>query len=936
MTLPSVWHVVFFLCLTTLAGWPVSAHAADDPSPQSLVVPALPSWVRDPLQVDPAASLAISAATAPTTPTRLHFVEVQIDVDPIEEFRHYALRVETEAGLQSSGQLSVDFAPGYQTLRWHFVRIWRDGKPRDVLTPSALRILHQEENAERFLYHGRITAHLVLHDLRVGDLVETAYTVSGANPVFQGRFSTFLSGTGSAPIDRLSYRVRTPTTRPIHAEVVGPFKPVHRKVQADGHDEHFWSAENIPPVSALRDVPSHVVQFSYIQITEFTDWEDVRRWARTLFDSTGRPSPGLMDRVQPLLADAKTTEAKANALLRFVQDDVRYLGLHLNESTHRPANPEEVIERRFGDCKDKSLLLVMLLRELGYEADVALVSSAWRRGLAGLQPSPLSFDHAIVRVKEPSGKRARVSLQKQPPAPVKSTLRDAASVTFNATLEDTEVASLHFDSDDVYLWIDPTAQLQGGGFSQRHVPDYGYALVLDPASAGLVKVTPRSEGESWIDVHELYTITDYTSPVTLEITINYRGAEADGYRYFRRVADSARYTQQMTGYLARFRPKIKSKGQVAWEDHRDRNLLTARFTFEIEDFWTTDASGHVRMIEFYPWYLSDRLTRPETIERIHPFGLSHPSTVVQRTDVLLPKDWPVSNDVHEVDDDTFAYKHSAKVDGSRATLIYQWRTLADTVPAERLVEWNRKMDEVRAGFGYKLTQNIRIAEAITQKGVVWSVIGSLVLGATAGGALGVFLYRWKPAKPPCPSAHRHLEGIGGWLILLAIGVVIRPLIQLGMMKDTFGLIGNRAGWITMADTESVSYLAGYAPLVWTETFIQGLFLAWAAVMVVQFFRCRSSLPKSLSALLLLAVAWEIIDLIVVTRMLPGESPPNYVRPAGHVIVTIAWVCYLHVSRRVHATFRNPRSKSITPPPLPPQMPAAPPLPSVAHTPEATT
>ncbi|HEY9248418.1 MAG TPA: DUF3857 and transglutaminase domain-containing protein, partial [Rariglobus sp.] len=410
-----------WLWVLAISGLFLSARSAEDPAPASLIVPALPGWLKNPLEVDPAASRFNAAGNTPSSPTRMHLVEGQMDVSRAESFRHYAYRIETEAGLQQAGQVSVDFAPAYQSLRLHSLRVWRDGKARNVLDASVIQVLRQEENAERFLYHGRMTALMLLRDIRVGDVVEFSYTITGQNPVFDGRFSTQLACSTSTPMDRVYYRVKGAPGQNLQVATQGDSKAVHRKIAAADGDEHTWTADNVPAVSALNDVPPNECQYAYIQITDYAGWNDVRTWARGLFAGGSLPTPGLMAQVEPLLTNCKTTEEKADVLLRFVQDDIRYLGIHLNESTHRPAAPLDVIERRFGDCKDKSLLLVALLRGIGLEADVALVNSIWRNGLINLQPSPLSFDHAIVRVRQSAARQYGIAPAHNPYAPAQAT-----------------------------------------------------------------------------------------------------------------------------------------------------------------------------------------------------------------------------------------------------------------------------------------------------------------------------------------------------------------------------------------------------------------------------------------------------------------------------------------------------------------------------------
>src|SRR5690606_28080296 len=45
----------------------------------------------------------------------------------------------------------------------------------------------------------------------------------------------------------------------------------------------------------------------------------------------------------------------------FVQNEVRYMGVEVGEYSHRANKPEKVFDQRYGDCKDKSVLLSALL-----------------------------------------------------------------------------------------------------------------------------------------------------------------------------------------------------------------------------------------------------------------------------------------------------------------------------------------------------------------------------------------------------------------------------------------------------------------------------------------------------------------------------------------------------------------------------------------------
>jgi len=83
--------------------------------------------------------------------------------------------------------------------------------------------------------------------------------------------------------------------------------------------------------------------------------------------------------------------------LRFVQEEVRYLAIDFGHGAGMlPSGAGTVLRRRFGDCKDKSVLLTALLRALGLSARPMLVATSWRHAIARLLPSTACFNHAIV------------------------------------------------------------------------------------------------------------------------------------------------------------------------------------------------------------------------------------------------------------------------------------------------------------------------------------------------------------------------------------------------------------------------------------------------------------------------------------------------------------------------------------------------------------
>lgn len=188
-------------------------------------------------------------------------------------------------------------------------------------------------------------------------------------------------------------------------------------------------------------------------------WEEVGRWYRELAASVPRATEAVRVEARRLAAGLDDPRRRLDALAAFIQDKVRNVAVLIGEGNYRPSPPGEVLERKWGDCKDKAVLLVDLLRAVDVEAYPVLVNKNAKRRIATAFPSPDQFNHAIVAVP-----------------------RDAVAV----------------GADDPaaggYLFIDPTQTRGAGRWLDPDAQDQE-ALVVRPDGAELVRTPLRPDLE---------------------------------------------------------------------------------------------------------------------------------------------------------------------------------------------------------------------------------------------------------------------------------------------------------------------------------------------------------------------------------------------------------------------------------------------------------
>ncbi|MDA3863731.1 MAG: DUF3857 domain-containing protein [Deltaproteobacteria bacterium] len=100
--------------------------------------------------------------------------------------------------------------------------------------------------------------------------------------------------------------------------------------------------------------------------------------------------------VKKLTAGTSSKQQKIKNIHRYILKNYRYISLQFGLHDYHPYKPVEILNRKFGDCKDMTLLLVLMLREAGIKALPALVRTRNWGKIAWDVPSLIPFNHAIV------------------------------------------------------------------------------------------------------------------------------------------------------------------------------------------------------------------------------------------------------------------------------------------------------------------------------------------------------------------------------------------------------------------------------------------------------------------------------------------------------------------------------------------------------------
>ena len=247
-------------------------------------------------------------------------------------------------------------------------------------------------------------------DLQPGDVVEVAFREWTARPV-GGRgdapfsFTDLAGSFASHPLLYDEVDVETLPDRPLYVDVLNGGDYQRTEKDENGHHVVHLVWEH-PPV--FNDEPLAPAQTEIVPVvvgSTFKSWTEFRAWYGEAVRGFTEPDDEVRRLAAELTKGKTTREEKLRALFDFVADDIRYVNYTSGE-WWLPNRPQQLLARREGDCDDKAMLLITLLKTVGIDAQEVMVQTRLTGQpaivLAKNAAVPL-FDHGIAFLPGPNG-----------------------------------------------------------------------------------------------------------------------------------------------------------------------------------------------------------------------------------------------------------------------------------------------------------------------------------------------------------------------------------------------------------------------------------------------------------------------------------------------------------------------------------------------------
>ncbi|ODA33186.1 hypothetical protein A8L45_11230 [Veronia pacifica] len=509
-------------------------------------------------------------------------------------------------GAATSSKISIEHVPDYQHVEIHSLSVFRDGVERVLPDSASIVVATVVHDRRSHLYSNKKRIDIALKDIRPGDIIDYSYTITGNNPVYGNYFDRHISVGWNAKVAESRSRILMPDTSNIL--VSNPQQKAKGKlniltseglieysyVELDGHYDYHESEQ-----------PAWYDPYPYLHVTNFQTWQDIVDWALPLYTfNDDRSSAAIAADIKG--RKAEDPEAQLVEAIHYAQNKVSHLGQQHKLDSHSPSAPDEVIHQGFGDNKEKALLMVALLRQLGAKATPALVSEHWK-GTVRLRPvSPSSFDHVIVKL-EHQGKT---------------------------------------------WWIDPTYTHQGSKLDTMAMSDHVLALVLEPGINNLETV-PILRPDIPHQVIQNFIVNRADRDSYLSVTTQLKGREAERWRKYLSSTSEITLSDHYEKYYARHFKELAVLSPLTIADDTNANLIEIKESYIIKDLWQVKDNLYHFMVAGD--IVDDFLITPRSSSRKTPFRYGHDGKVLQKIQLSLPDDWEVKPIEHTLNNPFFEY-----------------------------------------------------------------------------------------------------------------------------------------------------------------------------------------------------------------------------------------------------------------------------------------
>ena len=541
---------------------------------------------------------APDASDYPDADTLVLFNHFSHDILPTGQSRyttHQVVKILTERGIQKYGDIAIPYQPASQNIGVNVARtITADGT---VLQPpeEAFNDVTPPGLLAQNLYSDAMWKVISMVGLAPGVCVEYQVTLEDKVPGGETWITGGYNFQATETILETSYALQMPKTWHLQWKIANDMSGTNPQAPEISYTEndtivYIWRYGETSALILEEGMPHINDVVPRLRYSSIADWNSVYTWYKELAKGRYTPDALIEEKVQQLTKNLTTEAAKIRAIYHFVAAKIRYVGIELGQSAYQPSPATEVFRMQYGDCKDKTTLLISMLDLVGIKAYPVLISVSPYERVDTVLPALNQFNHMIAAV----------------PA-----------------------------TDNTYIWLDPTSSTCSYGDLPYNVQGRTGFLITD--THGEFVETPIFPPES----NRLVSSTDLTlnNQGTVEGTLHIQ--TSGQYNLNTRWAYQQIQSRALKGTLAAELSAQFPGIEIGWCDMSDLNELNEpveiRLSFRVENYATPLKNNMLLPLPIDEFGEYAEAFAKE--QRLYSLDFGYPTQIEKTVRIRIPDGW---------------------------------------------------------------------------------------------------------------------------------------------------------------------------------------------------------------------------------------------------------------------------------------------------------
>jgi transglutaminase-like putative cysteine protease len=314
---------------------------------------------------------------------------------------HYMIKILNERGKEDFAEAQIEYDTTYEKIELEYARtIKPDGTVADV----GSRHIRDVSKYLNFPLYSNVHVYIIsFPEITEGAVVEYKLKIYRNKLIDKNDFALDYPLQTSEPVISADFLLSLPKANSINIKTINEkYNNFGASLQPDvqktaGRVIYRWQFKAIPQIIPESNMPATVQINPAVLISTFKSWKAIYQWWWGLAQDKIKADAAIKNKAAELIQGLTSQEEKIRAIYNFCAQKIRYVAVEYGQAGFEPHKAEDIFRNKYGDCKDKAMLLVTMLKEAGVEAYPVLIPT---RDYYNLNPDfpSMMFNHCIAAV----------------------------------------------------------------------------------------------------------------------------------------------------------------------------------------------------------------------------------------------------------------------------------------------------------------------------------------------------------------------------------------------------------------------------------------------------------------------------------------------------------------------------------------------------------